>query len=625
MSVDTALLAAARPATAKPGTSEPAPGLAAMARFEGSAQAFWPRYLAAVGQALGARRVVLLVRKPPAAWQAHGQWPPDATPSDVEPMLRLADQAMLGSAACAEAAPDPTAPDPSAVAVQLAASPLGFSSDAVLYVASDTLQPWPLWQNLTELAATVPLQFQWRLSQADPQSGLLGANRLFEILRLTQRLNQEPHFLQMALSLCNDLAVRFDCDRVCLGWVDRRYVRLTAVSHIEKFDRKASAAYDLELAMEEALAQEVAIRYPETVATRQVNRAHERYARQHGVPQLMSVPLRLGDQVIGVLGLERRAGHLSEAQAWELGLISQSCLHQLQQLRQRERWFGLRWRDAWRDWRSSVFGPQHTSWKLVGMSSLVLLLALVFVPWNYRVDAGVALRSKDMLFMPAPFDGFLRRVHVEVGDAVAKGAVLAELDTRDLLIEESMAAADAGRYAREAEKAMAARQLAEMQIALARQQQSVSRVELVRHQLAHAQLKAPYAGIVVEGELKKNLGAPVRKGDLMLKLAQLDDNYVELEIDQVDVHEVGLGTRGEFALVGQPDQRFALVIDRIDPAATQREGRNVYLARGRVESPPQAWWRPGMGGNAKLEAGERRLIWVLTHRTVRFLRQVVWL
>ena len=256
---------------------------------------------------------------------------------------------------------------------------------------------------------------------------------------------------------------------------------------------------------------------------------------------------------------------------------------------------------------------------------VVVLLALVFVPWNYRVDAGVALRSKDMLFMPAPFDGFLRRVHVEVGDAVAKGAVLAELDTRDLLIAESMAAAAAGRYAREAENAMAARQLAEMQIALARQQQSVSRVELVRHQLAHAQLKAPYAGIVVEGELKKNLGAPVRKGDLMLKLAQLDDNYVELEIDQVDVHEVGLGTRGEFALVGQPDQRFALVIDRIDPAATQREGRNVYLARGRVESPPQAWWRPGMGGNAKLEAGERRLIWVLTHRTVRFLRQVFWL
>ena len=85
------------------------------------------------------------------------------------------------------------------------------------------------------------------------------------------------------------------------------------------------------------------------------------------------------------------------------------------------------------------------------------------------------------------------------------------------------------------------------------------------------------------------------------------------------------GTRGEFALVGQPDQKFKLIIDRMDPAATQREGHNVYMARGRVESAPQGWWRPGMGGTAKLEAGDRSLIWVLTHRTVRFLRQVFWL
>jgi biotin carboxyl carrier protein len=619
MSNDTLLLAAAQPAGA-----DSAPGLAAMGRFEGSAQAFWPCYLAAVGRAFGARRVVLLVRKPPAAWQAQAQWPIDAAPApaDVDSLMRLADQAMCGSAACLDAGSAPAA-----VAVQLATSPQGPSSEAVLVVfsTSDALRPWPTWQTLTELAAAVPLHFQWRLSQADPQAAQLGAGRMFDVLRLTQRLNQEPYFLQMALSLCNDLAVRFGCDRVCLGWVDRGYVRLSAVSHIEKFDRKASAAYDLELAMEEALAQEVAIRYPEPVVVRQVNRAHEHYARQHGVAQLMSVPLRLNDQVVGVLGLERRADHLSEAQAWELGLITQSCLHQLQQLRQQERWFGLRWWATLREWRPLLLTPVHTPWKLAGAAGLIGLLALVFVPWHYRIDAGVALRSKDLLFMPAPYDGFLRQVHVEVGDRVAKGAVLAELDTRDLLLEESMAEADVSRYSREAEKALAVRQLAEMQIALARQQQALVRVELIRHQLSHAQLKAPYAGIVVEGELKKNLGAPVRKGDLMLKLAQLDDNYVELEIDQVDVHEVQVGTRGEFALVGQPDQRFALVIDRMDPAATQREGRNVYLARGRVTSTPQAWWRPGMGGNAKLEVGVRRPIWVLTHRTLRFLRQVFWL
>jgi multidrug resistance efflux pump len=259
----------------------------------------------------------------------------------------------------------------------------------------------------------------------------------------------------------------------------------------------------------------------------------------------------------------------------------------------------------------------------MGLAILIAVLALL--PWPYRIDAPITLRSKDILFIPAPFDGFLRNAHIEVGDTVSAGALLVELDTRELVLEEGMAAADALRNAREAEKAQAARQLADMQIALARQQQSVSKLELIRHQLANAQIRAPFAGVVVEGELKKNLGAPVRKGDLLVKLAHTGDTYVELEIDQVDVHEVSVGMRGEFAFVGRPDLRYPMVIERVDPASTMREGRNVYLARARIEADFQPWWRPGMGGSARLMAGERSIIWLLTHRTVRYLRQVFWI
>jgi multidrug efflux pump subunit AcrA (membrane-fusion protein) len=148
---------------------------------------------------------------------------------------------------------------------------------------------------------------------------------------------------------------------------------------------------------------------------------------------------------------------------------------------------------------------------------------------------------------------------------------------------------------------------------------------LIRHQIASAQVRAPFAGIVVEGDLRKNLGAPVRKGDLLLKLAHTANLYLELEVDQVDVHELRRGMTGAFAFVGRPDQRFAMTVDRIDPAATMREGRNVYLVRARIDAPPESWWRPGMGGAARLDAGERSVIWIMTHRTVRFLRQVFWL
>ncbi|MFM1855865.1 MAG: hypothetical protein RLZ83_1174, partial [Pseudomonadota bacterium] len=132
-------------------------------------------------------------------------------------------------------------------------------------------------------------------------------------------------------------------------------------------------------------------------------------------------------------------------------------------------------------------------------------------------------------------------------------------------------------------------------------------------------------GVVVEGELKKNLGAPVRKGDMLLKLASTGQMVLEIEVDQADIHEVAPGMRGEFALVGRPDQRFPIVVERIDPVATQRDGRNVFVARAHTDSALQAWWRPGMGGAARLDAGPRSILWIMTHRTVRFIRHALWI
>jgi multidrug resistance efflux pump len=337
------------------------------------------------------------------------------------------------------------------------------------------------------------------------------------------------------------------------------------------------------------------------------------------------MPLQSGEVVHGVLTVERRESPVSADETFELRLLCDACALPLSRLHDADRWFGARLGSSLLRWRSQVLGPGHVAWKLAGVAGLLLTLVLAFLPWDYRIEAPVALRSKDLLFVPAPFDGYLRDVNVEVGDTVAAGAVMLALDTRELVLEESMAVADELRVRREAEKSQAGRQFGDMQIALARQQASASKLELIRHQVGQAQVKAPFAGMVVEGELKKNLGAPVRKGDLLLKLASTGATYLEIEIDQAKIHEVAPGMRGEFAFVGRPELRYPLVIDRVDPVSSLREGRNIFLARAHTEVAYQSWWRPGMGGAARLDAGERRLIWVLTERTVRFLRHTFWL
>lgn len=615
---------------ASPGQA--ADALAELARFTGTPAEFWPLFLATLGPSLAVRRCLLLLRLVDGSWRATHQWPAQANgqPGDAALILRLVDAAIAwgAHADCGAAAGQGGAGQASAglsAVLRSLPSLAGPGSDAAALALLCDGAPESVQARLPllRLAAEIPEQYEMA-RQLRTVSG--NAERLHGAALLAHSLGEEARFLQAAMRLCSEMAARFACDRVSLGWLDGDLVRLRAISHIEKFDRSMAAAQALEDLMEESLDQDRELLVPPAAnADGGVLRCHLGYARQQGMAHLLSIPLRVGGRPLAVLSAERREGVFDEAQRWEMRLICELSASHLASLQQRDRWLGARWADALRRGLGRLWGIEHSLAKLVAVAALVATLVAAWLPWSYRIDTVATLRSEDLVFIPAPFDGFLSEVHVEVGDPVAQGAALVDLDTRELLLEEASASAEAARFAREAEKAQAAWQLADMQIALARQRQAAARLDLVRYHLAQGRLRAPLSGVVVEGELRKNLGSPVKKGDLLLKIARLDSSHVELEIDQTDIHEVDLGRRGELAFVGRPDLKVALVIERIEPASTLKEGRNVFVARARVDGPLQSWWRPGMGGTAKIDAGKRSLLWVLTHRSVRFLQRTLWL
>jgi hypothetical protein len=62
----------------------------------------------------------------------------------------------------------------------------------------------------------------------------------------------------------------------------------------------------------------------------------------------------------------------------------------------------------------------------------------------------------------------------------------------------------------------------------------------------------------------------------------------------------------------------------VQPAAVTQKDGNVFLVRLRPDNGAAAWWRPGMTGLCKLYANKHTLFWILTHRTVDFLRMKLW-
>ena len=181
------------------------------------------------------------------------------------------------------------------------------------------------------------------------------------------------------------------------------------------------------------------------------------------------------------------------------------------------------------------------------------------------------------------------------------------------------------RFAADEDKARAAGALAEMQVAKARRAQSEARLKRVTYFLQQSRTEAPFDGVVVEGERRNLLGASVKRGDKLFRIAQVRDLYVVLQVPEYAIRELRGDANAELLLLSQPDRPIGLKISSFVPMAQVKgEEGNQFVLKAQILDPMASWWRPGMTGLAKIDVGPRNISWVLFHRTIDKLRLWLW-
>jgi RND family efflux transporter MFP subunit len=293
-----------------------------------------------------------------------------------------------------------------------------------------------------------------------------------------------------------------------------------------------------------------------------------------------------------------------------------------------------RWRDAnvFQRLRQSTLarlelyvGPGRPWLKFGTLFASVLLLVMLFVQVPYRVEASAQLITDSTRLLTSQNDGRLLDVLVDVGDTVKQGQPLAKLDTTDLQQQLAEVQSEIQRYASEEDKARAGGALAEMQVAQARRLQSEARLMRVAYFLQQARTEAPFDGVVVEGERRNLLGSSVKRGDKLFRIAQVRDLYVVLQVPEHAIRDLHSDAQAELLLLSQPDQPIRLKVSSFVPMAQVKgEEGNQFVLKAQILDPVAPWWRPGMTGLAKIDAGSRNISWVLFHRTIDKLRLWFW-
>ncbi len=457
---------------------------------------------------------------------------------------------------------------------------------------------------------------------------LTPARELVDLLDLVARVMKESEFGAAVLALVNLLSTALGCEQVVLGIADDGLVRVAAISHIDRFERKAENVQMLESALEEALDQRADLVYPLSPESALVGLAHDRVARLLGYTHLVTLIARNDespDAPALALMLGRRGAAFEASRLQQVSVALHLLQPWLGTLRESSRGWGARlWAGARRRGRHWL-SPGNPGRKILAVALAVFVLVASLGSWPYRIDGSAELVTDSVQIVSAPFDSHLARVYANLGDTVEADAVLVQMDVREIRLQESDLASELRRFEAEADRALAASQPAETQIATARAAQARARLEKVRFQLEQAMVRAPFAGVIVEGERKELAGIPVRQGDKLFRLARVEGLYAMVHVSERDVRELPESAIGHLRLLSQPDREIRFRVTQIVPISQARgsQGGQIQL-RVMLDQAPESWWRPGMTGLAQIDAGERRILWIWTHRLIDTLRLKLW-
>ncbi len=279
-------------------------------------------------------------------------------------------------------------------------------SPAILQASRDRL----------ELSMSLLSMYEMRLTLQQRQADM---RRLRLAMEINAAVNEHDRFVGGAMALCNEVASQMVCDRVSLGFHRGKYVRCRAISHTENFSRKMKIVQDIEAAMEECLDQDVEVAHPAGPEATCVSRAAAELSQRHGPTTVLSLPLRKGDDVLGVMTCERPADRpMTLAEVESLRLAIDLCAPRLASLHDSDRWFGARLAASARKVPAAVLGSTHTWIKVVVIAVFAVAVFLAFAQGDYTVDSPFVVQDVQRRIVPAPFKGFLETVSVKPDQVV---------------------------------------------------------------------------------------------------------------------------------------------------------------------------------------------------------------
>ena len=224
--------------------------------------------------------------------------------------------------------------------------------------------------------------------------------------------------------------------------------------------------------------------------------------------------------------------------------------------------------------------------------------------------------------------GEILRLHVDTGDELEPGALLAEIDPRDVRndfnqteadlnvaqarveistaqLERSRLLLEAG-VITEAEHESANLDFANAQANLVK---ATTSMELAELRLSDVTIRAPMAGTIIqksveEGQVIQSASQNVSGGTTLFMMANLAEMQVRTLVDETDVGQISAELTATVTVEAFPGRTFQGIVDKIEPQAEVQQNVTMFAVIVMIDNRG-GLLKPGMNAEVEILVAER--------------------
>ena len=235
--------------------------------------------------------------------------------------------------------------------------------------------------------------------------------------------------------------------------------------------------------------------------------------------------------------------------------------------------------------------------------------------------------------------GEILRLYVDIGDQVEPGALLAEVDPRDVRNAADQANADievararidiARRQVKRSQELLESGVISPQEhesrtLEFANAQASFvkarTNLQLAQLRLEDVTIRAPMAGTILEknveeGQVIQSSAQNVSSGTTLMVMANLDMIQVRTLVNEGDLGEIMEGMTTYVTVDAYPDQTFVGIVDQIEPQAVVQRNGTLFPLIIRLDNRSRLL-KPGMNTAVGIQTGEATGVLLIPNSSV---------